>query len=172
MIIIQGFEIEDPDCSGKLRNIVRKLTIGEVYYFHFRREDSFFLTDGEVKKYRKEIPDYLKSNGEYVVKRKIDDERFDSIAYLKVTEDTYEKVFVLWKYFDGMTFFSPTNLLSWKEFGEIYDKIKPEEYGIGIIQKGYADSLFIKGDDGDNLIFVYNTDLFSKITDEVLKSIK
>lgn len=171
MVIIKGIDIDDIDSVEMFKNIIKKLTMGDVYYFHFQREDSFFLTDDEIKKYRKEVPEYLKSNGKYQIKYKIDDERFDSIGFLEINEDTYGQVSVLWKYFEGMTFFNPSKLLNWEEYEEIYNKIKPEEYGIGIIQNGYAESVFIKGHDGDNLIFVYKTDPYSKMLDDVLKYI-
>lgn len=87
--------------------------MGHVYYFHFQRKDSFFLIDEEIIKYRKEVPEYFKSNGKYQIKYKTDDERFDSIGFLKINKDTYGQVSVLWKYFEGMLFFDLSRLLDW-----------------------------------------------------------
>lgn len=154
MIIIYGIDIDDIDSAENLKDIIKRLTIGEEYYFHFRRED-FFLTDEEIQKFRNEVPAYLNSYGKYQIKYKIDDERFDSIGLLSVNENTYDHISLLWKYFEGVTFFSPSKFLSCEKYEEIYNKIKPIECGIGIIQNKYADSVFIKGHDGDNLIFVY-----------------
>lgn len=172
MIIIKEIDIDDINSAENLKDIIKRLTIGEGYYFHFRRENNFFLTDEEIRKFRNEIPAYLNSNGKYLIKYKIDDERFDSIGFLTVNEDTYLQILVLWKYFEGVTFFSPSKLLTWEKYEEIYDKIKPEEYGIGIIQNKYADSVFIKGHDGDNLIFVYGPDYDESLVTQVIQIIK
>lgn len=171
MIIIKGIDIDDIDSAKNLKEIIKRLTIGEIYYFHFRREDTFFLTDEEIQKYRNEVPDYLYSNGKYLMKYKIDDERFDSIGLLSVNGDTYAEILTLWKYFESVTFFTPSKLLIWEKYEEIYNKIKPEQYGIGIIQNKYADSVFIKGHDGDNLIFVYGPNYDETLLREVIEDI-
>lgn len=54
MIIVNGIDI-NIDSAKSLKEIIKRLTIGEEYYFHFRRED-FFLTDEEIGKFRYEIP--------------------------------------------------------------------------------------------------------------------
>ncbi|MEQ8199283.1 MAG: hypothetical protein ABRQ27_14990, partial [Clostridiaceae bacterium] len=168
--IIKGIDIDDSDSAQKLKDIIKRLTIGKVYYFHFQRENNFFLTDAEIQKFRNEIPQYLSSNGKYLIKYKIDDERFDSIGQLWVNEDTYAEILLLWRYFEGVTFFSPNEIFVWGNYEKIYDKIIPEEYGIGIIQNKYADSVFIKGHDGDNLIFVYGPDYDEDLVTQIIDS--
>lgn len=170
MVIIKGIDIDDSDSAQKLKDIIKRLTIGKVYYFHFQRENNFFLTDAEIQKFRNEIPQYLSSNGKYLIKYKIDDERFDSIGQLWVNEDTYAEILLLWRYFEGVTFFSPNEIFVWGNYEKIYDKIIPEEYGIGIIQNKYADSVFIKGHDGDNLIFVYGPDYDEDLVTQIIDS--
>jgi hypothetical protein len=172
MIIFKGIMINDLISAEELINIIKKLTTGEVYFYHFRSEDNFFLNDEELIKYRSKIPMYFKCNGNYQMNNKIDDERFDSIGQLEVNLNTFREIPELWKYFEGMTFFNPSKGLTWEEYRQIYNKLKPEEYGIGIIQSGYTDSVFIKGHDQDNLIFVYSSDFNNKLLDDVIQSVK
>ncbi|QAA33762.1 hypothetical protein [Clostridium manihotivorum] len=172
MLIINDIDVDEYKTLEDLKLIIRYLTNGDKFYFKFNREDNDFLTDDEIVKYRNDIPKYFIENGDYKVKEKIDNERFESIGYLKVKEDTYDEIGVLWKYFYAMMFFNPNTLLTWEKYNNIYNKIEPKKYGIGIIKNKYAKSIFIKGHDGDNLIFVYDNSIKQPVINEVITMIK
>ena len=172
MINIRNIDIDDIECVGKLKKIIKKLTNGDKYFFEFNREDGDSFTDEELLKFRKDIPKYFNKYGDYKVKIKLDEERFGSIGNLIINKETYNHIIIFWRYFLGMLFFNPEDGLSWELYNGIYNKIKPEVYGIGIIQNKYADSVFIKGHDGDNLIFVYGPNYDETLVIEVINIIE
>lgn len=169
-LTLMDIDIEDNQDVNKLLMVLEKLTRGDKYYFEFRREDDDFLTDEEIIKYRYEIPEFLQSNGKYEIKGFTDERRFDSVGCLPIDESIYGGIIKFWKYFYALLFFNPAATLGWEEYVEACDKIKPQEYGLGIIQKNYASSVFIKGHDGDNLIFVYGQSYEEALVDEVIKN--
>lgn len=170
MLLIKEFSL-DTNSNINFITILKKLTIGESYYCEFSREN-FFLNEDEAIKYRSEIPNYLDENGVYIVKEKRDEECFKSICKLTLNENTYKYMPSIWKYFENVMFFTPTSQLSWQAYEKIYNKIKPELYGIGLIQKKYANSVFLKDHDGDNLIFAYGYDYPRSLLQETIKEIK
>lgn len=168
MLMIMDIDIEDNQDEKKLIMILSKLTRGEKYYFQFRREDDDFLSYEEIIKYRYEIPQYFQI---YEIKELTDERRFDSIGCLTMDKHIYKQIIIFWKYFYGLLFFNPVTSFSWHEYSNIWNKIKPELYGIGIIQNNYANSVFIKGHDGDNLIFAYGPNYEETIVNEVVEDI-
>ena len=169
ILTIRDIDIDNDSIAEDLKNIIKKLTKGNEYYFEFFKEN-FFLDDEEVQKYRIEVPEYIKQNGVYTLKKKCDEEHLGSIGLLTVTDELFDQIIKMWKYFEGLSFFNPTNTFNWQKFEKIYDNIKPTLYGIGIIENHYADSVFIKGHDGDNLIFSYGSSFDQFLVNEVVNS--
>lgn len=149
---ITGFDIETAESKELLKTIISLLTSGIEYYFHFSNEDSFFLEDDELVKCRHDVPNQFSSDN-YLVPFKIDDEHFDSIGFLPVNNQTYEKILDFWNYFEGMTFFTPKDVS--KELFKKSYKIEPKENGVGYLDSNYAESVFNKGHDRDSLVFSY-----------------
>ncbi len=167
MLTITDINVEDHQSMQTLETIIKTLTKGDAYYFHFKREDYDFLTDEEIKVYRRDVSKYFNKHGMYEVKTKLDEGRFESIAYLPIDEDTYSQIPSLWKYFYSILFFTPKGLYSWEEYRIHYEKAVSQKYAINIIENKYSDSVFIKGHDGDNLIFVYNNDYNQDLIKEI-----
>lgn len=167
--MIRDIDIDNDSIAENLKNIIKKLTKGNEYYFEFFKEN-FFLEDEEVQKYRIEVPEYIKQNGVYSLKKQRGEEHLESIGLLKVTDEIFDQIIKMWKYFEGLSFFNPTNTFKWKEFEKTYDNIKPELFGIGIIENNFANSVFIKGHDGDNLIFSYGSSFDQSLVNDVIKS--
>lgn len=154
MATINGIDINSQKSMAKLKATLELLTTGDTFFCRFSREN-FFLDESDILKYRSEVPGYLRKNGIYKVISKRDEERFGSICKIPVNQNNYQILLKSWMYFEYMSFFSPNCLLEWSRYEVIFDKIEPEQYGIGLIQKGFTDSVFIKGYDGDHLIFSY-----------------
>ncbi len=169
IVDIDVYEANDMEI---LKTIIKKLTKGERYFFNFRREDTDILNNDEVIRYRDEIPNHFKQNGQYEIKFSIDKTRFGSIGYLPVNEKTFEQIAIMWKYFYGMSFFSPRSSLSWQEYGKYVEKKRDEMYGFDIVQNNLADSVFIKGHDGDNLIFTYGVSYDKKLIEVIEKFVE
>lgn len=113
-------------------------------------------TDEEINRCRIELPGFFRQHGYYEVVKKLDESRFDSFGCLNVNESTYQKIPEFWRYFFGMAFFVPRKPLETIRADLI--KISRRPYGVDIIINEFADSVFIKGHDGDHLIFVYGPD--------------
>jgi len=156
-LTISGIKTYDNNSMENLKSIIKILTKGDKVYFEFVRED-FFLEEEELVKYRNEVPQYLKLNGQYEVKFELDETRFRSIGYLPITEETYNQILVLWRYFETLVFFNPSSTFSWQNFDENFNRKKPEVPVTDFIENKYTNSVFIKGHDGDNLIFIYGDD--------------
>lgn len=155
ILTISGINTCDDNSMKSLKCILKILLNGDKFFFEFVSED-FFLTRDELVKYRSEVPQYLKRNGKYEVKFKLDETRFRSIGNLPVNEETYNQILILWKYFETLVFFNPYSTYSWQDFDEKIIRRKAEVPAIDFIEKKYTDSVLIKGHDGDNLIFIYD----------------
>lgn len=153
---IRDIKTYDDNSMENLKKIIKTLTKGDRFYFEFVRED-FFLEE-ELVKYRREVPKYLKKNGQYEVKFELDEARFRSIGYLPINEETYNQILVLWKYFETLVFFNPSSSVSWQDFDKKLSRKKTEVPAIDFVKNKYTNSVFIKGHDGDNLIFIYDDD--------------
>lgn len=116
------------------------------------------------------MPEFIKQNGLYSLKKQRGEEHLESIGLIKVTDKIFDQIIKMWKFFEGLLFYNPTNTLNWQKFERTYYSIKPELYGIGIIEKNYANSVFIKGHDGDNLIFSYGSSFDHSLVNDVVKS--
>ncbi|EYE87576.1 hypothetical protein Q428_12460 [Fervidicella metallireducens AeB] len=171
ILTIGYFDIDNYCDADKLKTIIKKLTQENQYYFECYGE-SFFLEEEEILKYRTEIPKYIKENGIYKLKRKCGEEHEESIGGLKITEEIYDQIIMMWDYFEVIEFFNPTSTLNWEKFEETYYKIRPVEYGIGLVKKNYANAVFTKGHDGDNLIFVYGPDYDESLVTQVIQIIE
>ncbi len=169
-LIIRDIKIYDENSVTSLKEIIKKLVRGRKFYFEFVRED-FFLEEHELVKYRKEVPQYFKESKDYEVKFKIDETHFRSIGCLDITEETYNQVISFWKYFETLVFFNPTSTLEWERFDKAFNRKKAEVQTIDLLENEYADSVFIKGHDGDNLIFMYNNKFDKSLILNIIKTI-
>ncbi|KPU42966.1 hypothetical protein OXPF_37350 [Oxobacter pfennigii] len=167
---IRDIKTYDYKSMENLKEIIKILSNGDKFYFQFARED-YFLEDNELLEYRNQVPQYLKQNGFYEVKYRLDETRFDSIGYLPTNEGTYNQILILWQYFETLVFFNPSSILSWKEFGNKFDWKKPLISPFEFIEKKYTNSIFIKGHDGDNLIFIYGRDFDESLIKDVIRFI-
>lgn len=122
-------------------------------------------------KYRKDIPKYFNESKDYKIKLKLDETRFRSIGCLEITEEVYDKIIVFWKYFETIVFFNPASTLEWKRFDEAFNRKKAEVQTISLLDNKYTDSVFIKGHDGDNLIFMYNNDFDKSLVLNIIEDI-
>jgi hypothetical protein len=170
ILIIGDIDIDNDNDVENLKTIIKKLTQGTQYYFHCFRE-SFFLEEEEIIKYRNEIPEYINQNGLYKLIRADGKEHLESIVFLYETQEIYDQIIMMWNYFEELLFFNPNNVLNWQQFEESYYKIRPVQYGIGFIKQNYANAVFTKGHDGDNLIFVYGENYNRVLVEEVIKSL-
>lgn len=73
-------------------------------------------------KYRREVPQYLKKNGQYEVKFELDEARFRSIGYLPINEETYNQILVLWKCFETLVFFNLSSSVSCQDFDKKFSR--------------------------------------------------
>jgi hypothetical protein len=169
-LIIRDIKTYDDKSMENLKSIIKILTKGDRFYFEFVRED-FFLEEEELVKYRSEVPQYFKENGQYEVKFKLDETRFRSIGYLTINEETYNQILILWKYFETVVFFNPISTFRWQEFDTKINREKPEIPAIDFIRNKYAHSVFIKGHDGDNLIFIYDNEFDKSLIKDVINVI-
>ncbi|KPU46360.1 hypothetical protein OXPF_00320 [Oxobacter pfennigii] len=78
-LTIRYIKTYDYKSMENLKEIIKILSNGDKFYFQFARED-YFLEDNELLEYRNQVPQYLKQNGFYEVKYKLDETRFDSIG--------------------------------------------------------------------------------------------
>jgi hypothetical protein len=168
ILTIGDIDIDNHSDVDNLKTIIKKFTQGNQYYFEYFRE-SLFLEEEEIIKYRTEIPEYINQNGIYTLKRKDGKEHLESVGYLKVTDEIYEQIIKMWNYFEGLSFFNPTNMLNWQEFDRDYCKIRPVQYGIGFVKRKFANAVFTKGHDGDHLIFVYGENYNHALVEDVVK---
>lgn len=122
-------------------------------------------------KYRREVPQYINENGHYEVKFELDETRFRSIGYLTKNEEIYNQILVLWKYFEALVFFNPSPTFSWEDFNEKFDRKKSEITAIDFVKNKYTNSVFIKGHDGDNLIFIYNNNFDESLILDIIRYI-
>ena len=141
------------DDSKKLMNILENLTTGKVFYFYFFREE-LFLDDDEIEYCRTYIPKYLKKNGDYKILNQKDASRFESVGMMPINKDLFPFLIKMWNYFYKIVFFSPKKL-SWTDFIKIASENNKDLNEVNFLESGYADSFFIKGHDGDYLIFYY-----------------
>ncbi|WP_055666114.1 hypothetical protein [Desnuesiella massiliensis] len=169
-LTIRDIKTYDDNSMENLKKIIKILTKGDSFYFEFVREN-FFLEEEELVKYRREVPQYLKENGHYEVKFELDETRFRSIGYLPINEETYNQIIVLWKYFETLVFFNPNSTFSWQDFDKKFNRKKPEVSAIDFVKSKYANSVFIKGHDGDNLIFIYDNDFDKSLILDVMRGI-
>jgi len=141
--------------------IVKHFFVGNEFFFSMYREDGFNLTLEELIKFRIQIPDYFQEHGQIESVYKIDNDsqikHFDSrihlIGRLPATEDTYEMLPVISKYYLETLLFSP--MINWDMYKELYIKNSGEsaEY---YIRSNYADMMFAFVDSGDFKI-VFNS---------------
>jgi len=124
-------------------------------FFSFRREEN--LTDNdELLQLRQRVPYEFKQHGDYVFLRKIDEERFDSIGYLKYSDQTPAFLLDVWKYFYAFTVFKPRESITWSDYVN-YIKTKGVEDidGKRLLNSGLSDFILIKGLGGDYLNISY-----------------
>lgn len=169
-LTIRNIKTYDDNSMEKLKKVIKILTEGDKFYFEFVRED-FFLEEEELVKYRREVPQYLKKNGRYEVKLELDETRFRSIGFLPTNEETYKQLLVLWKYFETLVFFNPSSTFSWQDFDKKFNRKKPEVPAIDFVKNKYTNSVFIKGHDGDNLVFIYDNDFDNSLIQDVMRFI-
>jgi len=158
MITIGDIDFIDPRQCNKILEIIISLTNGNKYFFELNSEDHDFFDDEELNFYRVNIPDFFNKNGTYIIKEYLDEVRYGAIACLPTQSYTYEMIINIWKYYYGVCFFVPSEGVDWTTFDNTYRKVLPELWGVGFLEHGFTDALFIKGHDGDNLIFVCNAD--------------
>ena len=166
-LITKDVRTYDDKSMEDLKSIVKMLAKGDKFYFEFSRED-FFAEDEDLIKYRNQIPEYFKQNGQYIVKYNVSQRQVRSIGYLPINEDTYNEILILWKYFETVVFFIPSSTLSWEDFDKKFIRKKPEVSVIDFIRKKYTNSLFAKGYNGDNLAFIYGEDYDEAIVKDVI----
>lgn len=169
-LTIRDIKTYDDNSMENLKKIIKTLAKGDRFYFEFVRED-FFLAEEELIKYRREVPQYLKENGQYEVKFELDETRFRSIGYLPVNEETYNQILALWKYFETLVFFNPSSTFSWQDFDKKFNRKKPEVPAIDFIKNKYTNSVFIKGHDGDNLVVIYDNDFDNSLIQDGMRFI-
>lgn len=169
-LTIRDIKTYDDNSMKNLRKVIKTLTKGGKFYFEFVKEE-FYLEEEELLKYRSKVPQYLKKNGHYEVKFELDETRFRSIGYLLINEETYNQILVLWKYFETLVFFNPSSSFSWQDFDKRFNRKKPEVPAIDFVKNKYTSSVFIKGYDGDNLVFIYDNDFDKSLIQEVMKCI-
>lgn len=161
LLTITGIETDDDESMKKLKIIIKMLTKKDRLGFEFLRED-FYLDEKELVKYRSEVPQYFKVNGQYEIKFKICEKRFRGIGYLPITEETYNQILVCWKYFEMLVFFNPGSMFSFQDFSSKYKRKNVTIPAVDFIRNKHASSVFIKDNEGDTLRIIYNYDDFDK----------
>ncbi|KMQ59937.1 hypothetical protein ACM46_16900 [Chryseobacterium angstadtii] len=158
LLFIDDFNLYNWDDLSKIKNIYKSLFFkGSTLFFSFRREED--LTDEkELKKLKTKILDIFNSEGEYIVLRKLDDKRFDSIARIVVNENTYNFLFDLWNYFYSCSIFIPNKDFTFSDYINFYKKNKFEDKGNEKLLSNYfTDFTCIKGLGGDNMIISHRS---------------
>ncbi|RKS97845.1 hypothetical protein [Chryseobacterium defluvii] len=156
LLLIEDFDINRWDDVSRLKKIYKSLfSKNDTIFFSFRREED--LTDeNELKRLRIKILETFNDEGEYVVLRKLDDSRFDSVARITINENTYNFLFDIWNYFYSCTFFIPTKGFTFSDYITFQKKIKFQDKGNEkLLSNDYTNFSCIKGLGGDNLIISY-----------------
>lgn len=171
LIIIEHFNIESWYDTNVLKNIFKSLFSNEeTIFFSFRREED--LTDERrLKQLKGSIFETFKKAGDYVILKKLDESRFDSVARISINDDVYELLIDIWKYFYSCAFFKPLPGLSFSDFIDFQKSIKfIDKGGEKLISNNYSNFECIKGLGGDHLLISYKNNYslpdFKKIISE------
>jgi hypothetical protein len=127
---------------------------GDRLFFTFRREENL-TEEEELFELRKKIPNRF---ADYVLIRKIDDERFDSIGCLNYSHETPSFLLDVWRYFYAFVVFRPNDDITWDQF-ILYTK----KEGIDdidcrkLLSKKISNFALVKGLGGDYLNIVMNS---------------
>ncbi|KFF25287.1 hypothetical protein [Chryseobacterium vrystaatense] len=156
LLFIDNFDINNWDDLNQLKIIYKSLfPKGSTLFFSFRREENL-TEEKELKKLKVRILDTFNNEGEYLILKKLDDVRFDSIARIVINENTYNLIFDLWNYFYSCTFFIPNKNLTFSDYIKFQQKIKFQDKGNEkLLNECFTDFTCIKGLGGDNMIISY-----------------
>ena len=89
LFFIDDFDIDNLEDRIRLKTIFKRIFPKDnTLFFSFRREENL-TSDEELKRLRIKILDTFDSEGEYIVIRKLDDVRFDSVGRLVINDYTY-----------------------------------------------------------------------------------
>lgn len=170
-LFIGIFDIYDSDDDRRdLVELITKLSKGKFFFYSFRREEDIFLTYDELVHYRSYIPQYFESRGKYQILRKRDETMFDSYGMLPVNDFSILFTLNCWQYFWSMSFFCPSDNFSWENYLSKYNDLSKDLYGIKQITNGYSDSIFIRGHDGESLIFSYHIEKYKLPQIDILEA--
>lgn len=132
---------------------------GDYLFFSFRREEDL-TDDKELSELRRKIPHDLKLQGDYIFLRKVDDERFDSAAYIKYTDHTPGFLIDIWKYFYAFTVFRPRERVTWNNYIHHLKTNGVDDIdGKELLTNGFTNFVLIKGLGGDYLNITYSNDI-------------
>lgn len=159
IFFIDDFDISNLEDRVRLKTIFKRIfPKGNTLFFSFRREENL-TSDEELKRLRIKILDIFNSEGEYLVIRKLDDVRFDSVGRLAIDDNTYNFLFDLWSYFYSCTFFVPKGNLTLSDYISFQKKNKLTDIGNEkLLNQDFAEVTCIKGLGGDNMIVSYRRD--------------
>ncbi|MGN8055126.1 hypothetical protein ACTJKN_02560 [Pedobacter sp. 22163] len=143
-----------------LKNAFENLfAVGDNVFFFFHREENLIASD-ELAILRKNILEKIEETGGFKYLNRIDDQRFEAIAYAKL-DYNFPNLFIdLFKYYYSCDFFKPINDLTFDEYEDYIDVNGTEDIdGVKMIQNKLTDMICIKGLGADHMVVSYNLDL-------------
>ncbi|WP_284464739.1 hypothetical protein [Chryseobacterium sp.] len=158
ILLIDDFDISSSNDMIQLKKILKKIFPRDsTLFFSFRREESL-TSDEELKKLRAKIFDTFNKEGEYVVLKRLDDARFDSVAKIVINDQTYNFLFDIWNYFYSCTFFIPNKNLTFSDYITFHTNNKFQDIANEkLLNQNFSNFTCIKGLGGDNMVLSYRS---------------
>lgn len=159
IITIENFDLSQFEDIKKLKDIFQSLFDKQnKLFFSFRRIED--LTDAKkLQRLKKVISDLFSNYGQYVVLRKLDDARFDSVGQISINKYTYDFLICVWQYFYSCSFFAPNEEVSFDEFIAFVKRNNYSDIGNNkLIANHFTNFSCIKDLGGEALIITHRSD--------------
>lgn len=147
-----NIDLEDTESIVKFRNFWdREFKIGQEIIFHLYRRESL-TEDSELRSIENDLLAVFNKDNLYVILY-LDEKRFSLLFRHEYQLGSSSLILKLWKYFYGLTFFTPKPGIGFDDVIKYYDLHRDTDiYLRSFISKGFTDCAYIKGMDGDTLI--------------------
>ena len=153
-IHIYPFDLDESADQMAMKGILGTLfQKGEPIFFLCWREDDF-LSHPDRLKLRESIPEYFIENGKYALIEKGDEERHACCAMLPLNDSTLDCILNLWRYYQSLDFFTPSEELRWERLVLQARKSFKKHFNFGV-ETNHWNFICTKGYDGDMLIVTY-----------------
>lgn len=160
LFVIDSFDFEVWQDQIKMRYIFDSLFTNEedMVFFSFRRDED--LTDDEIlTRIKPQIINTFNKLGAYEVIFELDEHRYDSVAWLRVKDFSFDLFLDLWNCFYSCRFFIPVTDFSFQNFISFQKKIKClDVYSKKLLGNNYSNFDCIKGLGGDYFLISYLKD--------------